>query len=414
MVAVRAARGAPQAGGALGVAVGRRERREVVEHQGHARRVARSVELPHGLAERSPGHLPVARAEPREAEHVQRPGLHRPVAHPPVDGERGLELVGPGPGLPAEVVVVADAPQDVRLALLVAELAVEGERLVEHGQGDPARVGVTRASCPAPSRTRSRTSSCRERWRAPACRRRSATAPRPRRRAPRIAVDVALPPAHPAQRLHQPGPERRRVVRPRCRGHPLETAAGLGQVATLLPEPPQREGKPDRGLAVAIGGRTVDRGPQVVVFQLQPVQPGALVGPGELRRRAPGQVEEPGPEPAAHLGGLGATVQHLAGELADRLEHREPRLRRLEHSQQALVRQLADRVDEVVADQSRRSRRPPRPPRGRSRPGRPRAAPAAAAPARRGCRSSRRWRRAASAGARAGHASRRRASPADA
>ena len=43
---------------------------------------------------------PVARAEPREAEHVQRPGLHRPVAQSPVDGERGLELVGPGPGSP--------------------------------------------------------------------------------------------------------------------------------------------------------------------------------------------------------------------------------------------------------------------------------------------------------------------------
>ena len=85
------------------------------------------------------------------------------------------------------------------------------------------------------------------------------------------------------------------------------------------------------------------------MLQLQAVQPGALVGSREVRGGAPGEVEEPGSEPATNLRGLGAAVEHLAGELADRLEHREPRLGRVEHPEQALVRQLADRVDEVVA-----------------------------------------------------------------
>ena len=63
------------------------------------------------------------------ADHVQRPRLHRPISDPPELLERGAKLRDAGVGLLAEVLLVAHAPQDVALAALVAELAIQLERL---------------------------------------------------------------------------------------------------------------------------------------------------------------------------------------------------------------------------------------------------------------------------------------------
>lgn len=58
----------------------------------------------------------------------------------------------------------------------------------------------------------------------------------------------------------------------------FETLAAFRQLAVLEPEPPQRRGE-GQHLAVAsrVGEARVNRRPEIVVFQLQPIEPGDLV-----------------------------------------------------------------------------------------------------------------------------------------
>src|SRR6185503_374541 len=102
--------------------------------------------------------------------------------------------------------------------------------------------------------------------------------------------DVSLPPTDSAERLHQACPEERVLARPGCGGKGVETPSRLRQVAALLPEAPHGKGEPDRCRGVTSGRGPVQRGPDVVVLQLDLVEEAALVGAGELGRDPFGHV----------------------------------------------------------------------------------------------------------------------------
>ena len=141
-----------------------------------------------------------------------------------------------------------------------------------------------------------------------------------------------------------------RGVRNRQRlGHPLEP---FGQVATHLPEPPQRCGGAERDLAGSDLRCPHQRRAKVVVLLLEPVEPRALAGAHDLARGLFGQlpeqvsvtVAEPIPAPLRH--GL------VHRELANRLEHREARLPvdALLLAHEAVLDQRGDRVDRIALD----------------------------------------------------------------
>ena len=88
------------------------------------------------------------------------------------------------------------------------------------------------------------------------------------------------------------------------RQRPLQPGAALAQVAAGLPELPERRRQPEAG-RVGARHRPGQRGPQVVVLDLQPVEPGAAVRPVELGRGRLGQRQVPGQVPAADGASLG-------------------------------------------------------------------------------------------------------------
>ena len=125
---------------------------------------------------------------------------------------------------------------------------------------------------------------CSRRWRARPRRRASA-----RSRAPpdsaasspsRSPCHQHVPPSASIELRAQP----RVVVRPRCRRHRLQPSARLGEVAVLLPEAPHREGDADRDRRVGRRDRPIEDRPDVVVLELEPVEPAPLVGARTARR----------------------------------------------------------------------------------------------------------------------------------
>ena len=185
----------PTAGRPARLVVGERLRRQVVDHQGHAGRVARLVEVAERLVEVRPRL--VAPADRAAARSPTMCSDHASIVRSPTRrnfSSASAELGDPGVDLLAEILAVAHAPQDVRLAPLVAELAVERQRLLAAARR-PSPRGRRR---PAGSggilgHGERRTSSCRGRSRAPPCRRARARSRRPPRRRPH-RPDVGLPP----------------------------------------------------------------------------------------------------------------------------------------------------------------------------------------------------------------------------
>ena len=67
---------------------------------------------------------------------------------------------------------------------------------------------------------------------------------------------------------------------------PLQALLSLGEVAALDPEPPEAHcQRQSIGAPVRIGEAPVDRGPEVVVLHVQPIEPGRLVRSDDLRFR---------------------------------------------------------------------------------------------------------------------------------
>ena len=188
----------------------------------------------------------------------------------------------------------------------------------------------------------------------------------------------------------------------------LEPPARLVQVAALLPEPPHREREVDRASGVAGRDRAVKHGPQVVVLALELLQEPALVGTGQAGGDRLRERQVPAGVAAPDRRRVVAGVEHLRRELADRLEHLEPRLGRRPGAGSGSGRRATSARRGRPSRSRTTGRRSPRPPRGRSRRRRRTADRAGGGAGRRGCRSSRRSRRGASAGGPAGRGRRPR------
>ena len=219
--------------------------------------------------------------------------------------------------------------------------------------------------------------------------------------------EVALPPADATERLEQTGPEPsdRRATRAAA-----SIASSRRRASSRWPcfcqNRHMAKREPDRHGRLGPGDRPVEDRADVVVGELEPLEPAPLLVPGELRR---GRAR-PGPRTtprwrASDRVALAARLEPLRGVLADRLEQPEPRL---------AVGRLVDRGRgsgrrAPSARRRRRRRAPSAGPQiglgrlevGRSR-RRPTAGRAAGGSRRRAGRSSRRSRRAASAAAPAG------------
>ena len=89
------------------------------ENTWKSERVPGEVEVSHRVVQVRSRLLGLARPQERAADHVQRPGLHGLVADTPELLERLAELVDARVLGFAEVLVIADAPEDVAFATLV-------------------------------------------------------------------------------------------------------------------------------------------------------------------------------------------------------------------------------------------------------------------------------------------------------
>jgi hypothetical protein len=100
----------------------------------------------------------------------------------------------------------------------------------------------------------------------------------------------------------------------------LHAAAALGEVASERPESPDRCGQPRAELLVRL--QPIERGADVVVLGLQPVEPFTR-RLAEMRLRILDESEEVLRVAAAQLLALGRVVEPLDRILANRLEHPE-------------------------------------------------------------------------------------------
>ena len=146
-------------------------------------------------------------------------------------------------------------------------------------------------------------------------------------------------------------------MRPRRDRHRLQPSARLGQVAVLLPEAPHREGDPDRDRRVGRRDRAVEDGADVVVLELQPIEPAPLVGPGQLG----GSLRDERHVPVAMAGadevGLPVGLEPFRRVLPDRVQEPEAGLAAggLLDLDQALVDECHQPVEDVAADLGRRT-----------------------------------------------------------
>ena len=103
------------------------------------------------------------------------------------------------------------------------------------------------------------------------------------------------------------------------RDRPVEAAPRLVQMAVHLPEPPQggEQARLRREIARASSNHA-QRHAQVVVVVLEQVEARAPIGAEQVGPEALGEVEEEGRMPAPDVGGIGARVEQLDGECADR------------------------------------------------------------------------------------------------
>ena len=169
-------RAAPRSRAARGeVALGHRDGRQVVEGEGDAGHVAGGVEVAEGVRDVLLGLGGVALPEQPGAQHVQRPGLHRPVAGPAEDLERLAEL-----GDPLARAVRGSSgscpgprPRSPRRRRCRPCGRARGPSS-SMPDADPVRVGVLRPNRRDRSAARRRTTRCSRRWRS-----------RPRRRSTR-------------------------------------------------------------------------------------------------------------------------------------------------------------------------------------------------------------------------------------
>ena len=125
----------------------------------------------------------------------------------------------------------------------------------------------------------------------------------------------------------------------------------------LLPEAPHREGDADRDRRVGRRDRAVEDGADVVVLELQAIEPASLVGPGQLGGRLRDERHVPVAMAGADEVGLTVGLEPFRGVLPDRVEEPEPGLAGggLLDLDQALVDERHQPVEDVAADLGRRT-----------------------------------------------------------
>jgi hypothetical protein len=126
-------------------------------------------------------------------------------------------------------------------------------------------------------------------------------------------------------------------------------------VPALLPEPPDRPRRPLGPVGLAGLDGPAQGGAEVGVLQVAAVQPLGLVGAGEVGLGLLGQVEEMLGVAPGDLLQLAGGHQLLLPELADRRQHREPRVAGggPGPGDQRLVDQRGHRLEGVEAEPGR-------------------------------------------------------------
>ena len=279
------------------------EEREAVEHQRVAGDVPRGVEDLDRFCEQA-ARLDARRrrraalvvvAEIREGERIRRPPDHEVVVRGLEDRERVARVLPGGRDVPAAVEHVGERPLTAPGAHLVADVAVDVQRLLDVL---PCGGRVPQARQPA---DRPREADPVQRLRQAGlipqltAQRDLALVPAPR------LVGVALPVGETRDGAVCIGQCRRMVGGVRHRQRCLHAVDALSQVTAHLPEAPQHE----RGVQGRLGAPRLHepllRGTQVVVLLVEPVQPFRLRGAHELVRRRLGQLAEEGRVPVAEL-----------------------------------------------------------------------------------------------------------------
>ena len=125
----------------------------------------------------------------------------------------------------------------------------------------------------------------------------------------------------------------------------------------LLPEAPHREGDTDRDRRVGRRDRAVEDGADVVVLELQAIEPAPLVGPGQLGGRLRDERHVPVAMAGADEVGLTVGLEPFRRVLPDRVQEPEARLAvgRLLDLHEALVDQRHQPVEDVATDLGRRT-----------------------------------------------------------
>ena len=108
-----------------------------------------------------------------------------------------------------------------------------------------------------------------------------------------------------------------------------------------MPEAEEGGDEPKRDIRVLLLDGPPERGPKVVVLDLERPEPSLDLRSTELRFRGLRQPQEPRDVASLDLRSIVVGVEPLEAELADRLEHVEPGFRG----------SGADRVDEAAVDE---------------------------------------------------------------
>jgi hypothetical protein len=132
----------------------------------------------------------------------------------------------------------------------------------------------------------------------------------------------------------------------------LQPFQGLREIPAHLPEAPQRGAHAERRLGRPGLDGPAERGPQVVMVLLEPVEHFTLRGAHDAARRRLGEADEVACVPGAQVVPAAELHRLLDGELADRLQHREAWVAAdpLRLADEALLDERGQRVEAGTAE----------------------------------------------------------------
>ncbi len=304
------------------------DHREVVELQRDPRDILRLDEQVQCFRKGPLAHFEVICADGDQPERMARPGEHEPVVQPPKEGLRFLEERVRRDEVFGEVGRVAKPPECPGDAAVVAEFAKKRQRLVEQR----LRLGQVRA-----------VDEHREGVVVDGVGDRRGIAHLPGQRQTLVVetlgpLHVRLPVGEPTSRLERIQPLRWELTAGRQRQNLSESRPALVDVATHLPEAPERPAKAHRLLRVTGRDGPFERRSEVIVVLLEPIEPLFPLGAEEMRVRLLGERDEGLEVSVANQVGFTTFLEPFGGEVTDRLEHEKAWLVEVGHApKQALV-----------------------------------------------------------------------------